>query len=536
MNLTFFDVSSWQRWLVVLATAVVAGCASIPPGADYPRESSLALAQPETTSLGKAFAARLKQHGTNGGFRLLPSGTDGFILRAEMAASAQRTIDVQYFIFHSDITGKLLIDELLRAADRGVRLRILLDDLNLKGADKEIVTLGAHPNVQIRLFNPAAYRGSLLPLRAAEFALGWNRLTYRMHNKLFLVDNEIGIAGGRNVGDEYFSTAKDFEFGDFDVFTVGPAVRRLSNSFDAYWNSPLAIPAQALGNNPTPQALEKYRTELKEHREKYAQEEYMRQVAAGNPLAMIVAGKDPLVWAPFQVLYDSPQKEKVEKGELDGRLLRERLVEAMRNVKQELLIVTPYIVPGPAQMRLLSDLRARGVRIRVLTNSLESTDVPVVHAGYRKYREPMLELGMELYEVRTELGKPTVNARGGREALKGDESDLFTLHAKVYVFDRAKVFVGSANFDHRSFRLNTEIGVMIDSPQLAAQVAQRFEAITQPANSYHVLLSKDDSGKPRLAWNTEENGRKIEYTDEPGSKLRELEVGIMSMLPIEDQL
>ncbi|MDQ6618472.1 MAG: phospholipase D family protein [Pseudomonadota bacterium] len=522
---------------IAFATAIIAGCASIPPGTDYPRERSTALAQPETTALGRAFAGPIQQHPRLAGFRLLPTGTDGFILRAEMAAAAERTIDVQYFIFRSDITGKLLIDELLRAADRGVRLRILLDDLNLRGDDTQITALAAHPNIQLRIFNPASYRGPFTPIRTAEFALGWTRLTYRMHNKLFLVDNTIGIAGGRNVGDEYFSTAKDFEFGDFDIFAVGPAVRSFSTSFDAYWNSPLAIPSAALASAPTPRALEAYRDELKQHRQKYAEEEYVRAVEAGNPLSMIVLGKDPLIWSGYQVLYDSPEKEKVESGELGGRLLRDRLLSAMSEVRNELLIVTPYLVPGPSQMKLLSDLRERNVRLRILTNSLESTDVPVVHAGYRKYRVGLLERGIDLYEVRNELGKPTVpNARGRAAVLKGNESELYALHAKVYVMDRSKVFVGSANFDHRSFRLNTEIGVMIDSPEVARQVALRFEAITQPANSYHVVLAPDASGARHLTWVTEEKGQKVEYTSERGSALRQLEVGIVSVLPIEEQL
>ncbi len=526
-------LNSIRFFVVCLAAAVLAGCATLPPGADYPRERSVALATPQQTALGKAFAGRLSEHAGLSGFRLLPAGTDGFVLRAEMAASAQRTIDVQYFIFQTDDTGKLLLDELLEAADRGVRLRILLDDLNLTGPNAQITKIAAHPNVEMRLFNPTFYRGGFSPLRATEFVLDWSRLTYRMHNKLFLVDNMIGIAGGRNVGDEYFSTSKDFEFGDFDVFTVGPTVKRLSASFDAYWNSSLAIPVRALGSAPDAKALEKYRAELDEHRELNSDVEYMRRVAAGDPLGKIVSGKDPLVWARAEVLYDSPQKEKVENGELDGRLLRQRLLESIRNVKNELLIVTPYLVPGPEQIALLRDLRARNVRIRILTNSLASTDVPAVHAGYRKYRVPLLEMGIDLYEVRTELGKPTV--RGAK--LKGDEADGFALHAKVFTFDRSKVFIGSANFDHRSFRLNTEVGLIIESPQIAQQVAQRFDAITQPANSYQVMLEHGADGKPTLAWHTEEDGEAVVYRKEPGDEpMRELAVDLLSLLPIDSQL
>ncbi len=521
--------------LVALMAVIAAGCATVPPGADYPRERSVALRETGTTNLGAAFAARLEEHAGHSGFRLLPAGTDGFILRAEMAASAQRTIDVQYFIFHMDTTGKLLLDELLAAADRGVRLRVLLDDLNFKGADAKIAVIAAHPNVELRIFNPASYRGPLLPVRAAEFALSWARLTYRMHNKLFLVDNTIGIAGGRNVGDEYFSTSKDFDFGDFDVFAVGPAVKSLSASFDAYWNSSLAIPATALSAKPSAEALAKYRTELAEHRAKMSEEEYMRSVAAGRPLAMIVSGRDPLIWARYRVLYDSPEKKEVEDGERDGHLLRDRLLASIRDVKRELLVVTPYFVPGPDPLELLDGLRARGARVRILTNSLESTDVPIVHAGYRKYRVPLLERGIELYEVRTELGDPTVPRR--REPLKGFSSSFFALHAKVFVFDRARAFIGSANFDHRSLRLNTEVGVIIESPEIARQVAERFEAIVQPANSYRVLLRQSADGSTSLVWHTEEDGKPVDYASEPGSTfLRRIEVNLLSLLPIDDQL
>ncbi len=526
---------SFRTLLIALVAAIVTGCATVPPGADVPRTHSAALADPAATSLGQEFAQRLTEHAGLSGFRLLPAGTDGFILRAEMAAKAQRTLDVQYFIFHNDITGKLLLDELLQAADRGVRLRVLIDDLNLVGKDAKLTMIATHPNVEVRVFNPTLYRGGFAPIRATEFALNWNRLTYRMHNKLFLVDNTIGIAGGRNVGDEYFSMSKDFDFGDFDVFVVGPAVRRLSSSFDAYWNSGLSIPVSALGNKATPEALEAYRQELREHREKMADAEYMRSVAAGNPLSMIIGGKDPLIWAGSEVLYDSPQKEKVENGEVDGRLLRERLLDALRTTKSELLMVTPYLVPSESQMQLLRDLRARNVRIRILTNSLESTDVPAVHAGYRKFRVPLLQMGVELYEVRTELGKPTLPRRGA--PLKGDESNVFALHAKVFVFDRARAFIGSANFDNRSFRLNTEVGLIIESPAIAQQVASRFEAIAQPANAYQVLLGKAPDGSPTLIWHTEEDGDKVDYTTEPGASfLRNLEVEAMSLLPIESQL
>jgi putative cardiolipin synthase len=395
-----------------------------------------------------------------------------------------------------------------------------------------VTRLAAHPSVEVRLFNPFRIRAGMPPLRATEFALGgWKRLSYRMHNKLMIADNAIAVAGGRNIGDEYFAANRSFEFGDFDVFVAGPDVRSLSRSFDAYWNSALAIPAEAL-TKATPDALESYRRELAEHSDKMATSDYERGVRSGNPLSTIVDGTSPLVWAKAQVLYDSPDKARVDSGELDGRLLRERLEEACRDTRSELTIVTPYLVPGPEQMALLRDLRGRGVRVRILTNSLASTDVPVVHAGYRKLRIPLLQAGIELFEVKPELGRPRV----GRTTLVREPIEHFSLHAKVFVFDRRRLFLGSANFDMRSMHLNTEVGLIIDSPELARQAIERFDAITVPANSYALALARH-FGDPVVRWKTEEDGRAVTLDHEPGGTFaRELLVGAVSILPIDDQL
>ena len=516
-----------------LCACLLAACATVPPGTDFPREPSQALSQNADTRLGKLTAGWSAQHGGLSGFRLLPAGLDGFSLRSEMAEAAERTIDAQYFILHGDDTGRLFIGRLLAAADRGVRVRLLLDDANSIGGDRHVTTLSAHRNIEVRMFNPFRVRTGLQPFRAANLAFEAQRLSRRMHNKLMVIDNAIAVAGGRNIGDEYFQGNRAFEFGDFDVFVAGnPAVRQLSRSFDAYWNSALSIPAEAL-DHPTESSLESYRKELDEHRRKMAQSDYERGVSGGDPLGTIVAGTTPLVFAPSQVLYDSPDKAKPDgDDELGGRRLRDRLMEACRATRQELLIVTPYLVPGDEQMGMLRDLRAKGVRVRILTNSLASTDVPVVHAGYRKRRLPLAEMGVELFEVKPQLDAPQV----GSQRLVSDPDGNFSLHAKVFVFDRARLFVGSANFDLRSFHLNTEIGLIIDSPELARQAVARFEAITIPANSYAVKVGSS-LGEPAVRWITEDKGKLVELATEPGHAfLRELLVGAVSILPIDDQL
>src|SRR6202158_858271 len=233
-----------------------------------------------------------------------------------------------------------------------------------------------------------------------------------MHNKLFVADNAVAILGGRNIGDEYFQASKDTECGEFDVLTIGPLVSQVSKSVNIYWNSDLAIPIDALPIlKPSATALDEYRAALAENLAKMAGSPYVKRLAAGDPLTPILTGSSALVWAKGEVLYDSPEKSKVQSGEQPGRLLRQRLGEAIKGVKTELLVVSPYLVPGDGGMKMLENLRNRGVQVRILTNSLASTDMPVVHSGYQKYREPMLKDGIVLYEVRTVLGTPHTQGR-----------------------------------------------------------------------------------------------------------------------------
>ncbi len=510
--------------------------ATLPPGAYAKRPESVALANPQDTQLGQRLEPRAREHPGMSGFRLIPSGIGCFHARTEMTALAERTLDVQYFAIQSDDTGRLFIEGLLDAADRGARVRILLDDSNAVGRDAEIGALTAHPNIELRVFNPFTYRGPLEFMRSAEFAFNESRLTYRMHNKLFVVDNELALIGGRNIGDAYFAASATMEFGDYDLLVAGPMVRRLSDSFDAFWNSPLAIPLQNLVVfKPTPARLDTYREALGKHHTAMENSTYTRPVSDGGPVANMFSGKRPLLWAPAEAIYDSPEKAKVESGEQAGKLLRDRVERAAAAAHSELLLVSPYLVPGDDGMRLLTGMRARNVRVRVLTNSLQSTDAPITFAAYDRYRVPMLEAGIELYEVRPQLGEPNM-PRGG--SLQSSTSTPFALHAKVFVFDRRQVFIGSMNFDERSRRLNTELGILVDSPELAREVAERFDAVAQPANSYVLGLGPlGAAGKPMLSWNTTEGGVPVSYNQEPRvDPWTSFRVEMLSLLPIDSQL
>jgi putative cardiolipin synthase len=530
----FVATHAFRGWLVALAAAFLTACATMPPGADYPKIRSTAIAHPEETKVGRTVDALAKAHPGLSGFRLFASGSDAFTLRIQMANRAERTLDVQYFIFNDDDTGQLLMSAMLRAAARGVRVRVLMDDSQARGQDDRVAVLAANPNVEVRLYNPFYYRGSIALIRYAEFALTASRLDYRMHNKLFIVDNAIAVAGGRNVGDEYFDEGDALQFGDYDVFAMGPIVRDLSKSFDAYWNSALSIPVGALlGGEPTASQLAKLKQQLTEHKHDMHASDEERAIRTGKPLARLLGDDSGMVWAKAEVLADSPDKAKVENDDEPGALFRRRLLEAARDVRSELLIVSPYFVPGAKGEALLEKLRARGVRVRVLTNSLLSTDVPAVHAGYRRYRVPLLEAGVELYEVKPLPGKP----HPGGGLLKSPSSGQFSLHAKAYVFDRKRIFIGSANFDRRSLHLNTEIGLMIDSAELAQQVVTRFETIANPANSFVLALQDEPGGSHRLVWKSVKDGKPIVYEREPGDdSKRELLVDLYSLLPLEDQL
>jgi cardiolipin synthase C len=525
------------RSLLVLIVAILSGCASLPPGSDFPKRPSSALAQPEETRLGRQFDNAASDHNGNSGFRIIPVGADGFLIRMQMINAAERTIDLQYFIFHGDDTGRLLTGAVLHAADRGVRVRILVDDGETDAGDEQLTALEAHPSIELRIFNPFAYRGHSTLLRAVEFGSDASRLDYRMHNKLLVVDNAIALIGGRNIGDQYFQIDPDSQFADDDVFAAGPIAKQLSATFDEFWNSPLSIPAEALaGGKSSRAALNEHREDLKEERRQSKADgvDYVKRISSGEPFDQIVSGSLPLIWAHAQLVCDSPDKKKVENGSMVGRLMHRTVADAASAVHSELLMVTPYLIPGKEGMQLFKDLRQRNVRVRILTSSLESATGLLAQSGYMPYRRPLLEEGVELYEIRSLLG----NARGSGETAAMSRYGNYSLHAKLFVFDRERLFIGSMNFDQRSMHLNTEIGLIIDSPELAQQIATRFEAMVQPVNSYALALRAGDAGGAAgLVWRTREDSQIVEYNIEPArSDWQRFEADFLSHLPLDREL
>lgn len=526
----------------LLAAAMLYGCAGLPPGADFPKTASVTLAHPEETRLGQQFASAVHQHSGLSAFRVISVGVDGFRMRMQMIDAAQRTLDLQYFIFRGDETGRMLTDSLGRAAERGVRIRVLVDDGDTVAGDEQILRLLDHPSVEVRVFNPGSYRGHVHFLRDLDFVFHARRLDYRMHNKLLVADNAAALIGGRNVGNQYFQIDPESQFADDDVFTVGPIVGELSGTFDEFWNSDMAIPAKALGRKSSPSTDVVSRTEHERasgpsqtRPPKAAPIDYASLLKTDQPFAAIVSGKLPLVWARARVVYDSPDKKQVISGRLPGHLMAIAVLDSVREVQSEFQLVTPYFIPAPDELQVLKDLRQRQARVRVLTNSLESAPESSAQAGYDHYRVRLLAEGVELYEARALLG----SVRGSGETKKVSRYGNYALHAKMYVFDRQKLFIGSMNYDQRSKHINTEIGLMIDSSELAQETARRFDTMVKAEECYIVgLIGGDAPGKsPRLVWRTEVEGRMVEYTREPArSAWQRLKVRLLALLPLDREL
>ena len=499
---------------LALVAALVFGCASLPPLA--PRTPSTAFADTGATRLGAAIAPLAAQHPGLSGIHPLADGRDAFAARVLLAQHAERSLDVQYYIWHDDLTGTLLLDALRSAAARGVRVRLLLDDNNTAGLDPMLLALDREPNIEVRLFNPFALRG----WRSVGYLTDFARLNRRMHNKSFTADNQATIVGGRNVGDEYFGAGDDLLFVDLDVLALGPAVQAVSNDFDRYWNSRSAYPVATLADGSAAQAPGELARQAAALRAQPAARAYLDSMRTLPFVEQLEQRSLPLAWSPAQLVSDDPAKV-LGTAPPQSRMalqLRELLGEPRRQVD----LVSPYFVPGKETTAMLAQMARQGVRIRVLTNSLQATDVAAVHAGYAKWRRALLEAGVSLYELRRLDDGATQQRRIG-----GSSSS--SLHAKTFGVDGRRVFVGSFNLDPRSIDLNTEMGLVIDSPDMAAQLDARLSE-SMPGRAYAVRIGADG----KLNWIEQSGQATVTYREEPGTSVwKRAGVRILSWLPID---
>ncbi|WP_245392571.1 phospholipase D family protein [Salinicola halimionae] len=505
-------------WLsMALAICGVAGCSSLPPLEGRTASRALSAETTADTTLGRAVKARASRGAIGqSGVHPMLDPREAFAARMLLARAAERTLDVQYYIWHDDLTGTLLLDALRDAADRGVRVRLLLDDNGTTGMDSTLAVLDDNPNIEVRLFNPFLHRR----FKWLGYVTDFSRSNRRMHNKSFTADNQAAIVGGRNVGDEYFGADDGVLFADLDVLAVGPVVQDLSRDFDRYWTSDSAYPVadvlEGVGASDQ-RSLAQQAREIENGPEARA---YRQALEDSRLIQRLETGDLLLQWADVEMFSDDPAKGLGQAS--SSSLVLSHILDLADDSNRSFLLVSPYFVPTDAGTEIFRQLAARGVQVQVLTNSMAATDVLAVHAGYASQRRALLESGVTLYELKRQ------RSDAGHQAGPLGSSGA-SLHAKTFSLDGHQVFVGSFNFDPRSANLNTELGFVIDSPALAGDMAAMFEERI-PQEAYRVRLN----GEGKMEWISLDGDKTDIYTHEPNTQWWQRGmVWFISKLPVE---
>src|ERR1700678_1347747 len=487
---------------LTLLALLLCGCVGLPRHVQ--KYHSEALPNPQATSLGRLLAAEQGNKNLSG-IRLLTSGEEALADLIALADHAERTLDIQYYIIHQDESAALLLHHLRLAADRGVRVRVLVDDLNTVGEDRRFLHLSEHANVEVRVFNPFPGGRFSTWTRFIASATDIRRINHRMHNKLFVADDALAITGGRNIGDAYFPLDPRRNFVDLDVVAAGAIVPQLSASFDQFWNSKYAIPIATVASSVDAEANAPPPIEAQTS----ASDRWLEQE--------LDAKKLELIWAPATVLADRPAKIASETSPNEELTIANDITALMATATQDLSIISPYFIPGKAGVSLIATLVASGVKVRILTNSLASTDSPLVDIGYARYRVPLLKLGVDLREMRPKLGQKHARFHPFR-------SSNASLHAKALVIDQKIVFIGSLNMDERSAKINSELGLVINSAEIAHEVTSLLDDI-RTDGSYKLQL--DQYG--RVEWVSSDSGtQKIWHTHPATSRTERAWLKILS--------
>lgn len=500
---------------------IVISCATLPKNVQ--RSPSTSLPPDPTSTFSKYIKSKLQGHHDQSGFHPLFSGEDAFVARIASIRAAEKSIDLQYYIWNNDMTGNLMLNEVLLAADRGVRIRLLLDDLNSGKFEKQLRILASHPQIEIRMANPFASRGWRI------FEIGrLSEVNRRMHNKVLIADSEIGIVGGRNIGDEYFSASNEMNFGDLDLWAIGPVIPSLAKEFDLYWNSEISYPIESLvSSKPTVEDLNKVRAVQSDAAQKALTTPYTQGFRDSQLITDFTKGSIKIFWGEGRVVYDTPEKFRQPATEQDDNL-HVQLRPYLEKSSKEIFMVSPYFVPLDGGVKYLTGKVSNGLRIIVLTNSLASSDVSGVFGGYKGYRKALIRGGVELYELRPKL-------QGDKKKIKktwGSSGSHAGLHGKTMLFDDRMIFVGSMNLDPRSAYLNSEMGVVVDSAEMAKDFAHKLKD-DLPEVAYHLTL--DD--KNNLVWTTHNSGHKKTFTSDPDTSWwQRVKVSIMSVFIPEKEL
>jgi putative cardiolipin synthase len=504
---------------MVLAAIAVNACAPLEPRPELPIDT--AIPPGNSSTFDRATANAEAQHPGQSAFRLVIEGTEAFVTRAHSARMAERSLDVQTYIWHADLTGLYLAHVLLDAADRGVKVRLLIDDLDARAKNMGFAALASHPNIDVRLFNPFVTRSGTLVL-VSEGLWNFDRLNRRMHNKTWIADNRIAIAGGRNIGNEYFNASDEVNFFDLDFAMVGPVVRDASASFDKYWNSPSAYPIESLNPESVSSVeMEKMRTALAAAAQEAEASRYAKTLAESEAIKRLIEGDWPMQWAnKYQFISDDPLKVTMQQFDAARTQVGSVIAPTLSATTQHAFIISPYFVPGKEGTNGLISLSQSGKQIRILTNSLVANDVAAVHGGYSQYRKPLLTGGVQLWEL-----KPV---SGTQESSSIFGSSGASLHTKALSVDSSKLFVGSYNLDQRSTWLNCEQGVLVENDVLAKQFEGIFVTQTDGLHAWQVTLEKDD-----LKWSDD----KKSFDSDPKASLgRRFQAWVARVFNMEAQL
>ena len=469
------------RAFVLPLLAGLGACARLEPRPELPAEVALAAAS--DSSLDRAIAEAEAKHPGQSAFRLVTDGIEAFVARAHSARLAGRSIDVQTYIWHADLTGLFLAQQLLDAADRGVKVRLLLDDLDARAKNAGLAALAAHPSIDVRMFNPFASRKGSLS-KAGEGVRSFGRINRRMHNKSWIADNRVALVGGRNIGDEYYGASDEVNFIDLDFAMIGPVVREASASFDKYWNSPSAYPVELLDpESVTAPALEKVRSALASGLTDAQNSRYANALRTDDAVKRLVAGDWPMQWAQiWRFVSDDPGKVTMKKKDAARTEVGAQLLPMVQGTQAELSIISPYFVPGDNVTATFVTMAGSGKDVRILTNSLVANDVAAVHGGYSRYRKRLVEGGVQIWELKP---RGTVNS-------SAFGSSGASLHTKAFAVDSHTLFVGSYNLDPRSTWLNCEQGVLVENETLAKQLEGTFATQTSGQHAWQVTLNGKD--------------------------------------------
>ena len=506
----------------------VTGCSTLPKHTiESIPETTLQVDTTQTT-LAQIIQPLQEQHPELTGYLVLFEPLEALSARLRLIDKAEKTLDLQYYIWDNDKVGALALHALIRAADRGVRVRLLIDDNNAKSTEGIFLALAQHPNIEVKLFNPYRFR----KYRALDMMLDLKRINRRMHNKSFIADHQVALIGGRNMTNQYYNVSDNYQFSDVDVMLVGTAVKDISHSFDEYWNHEYAYKVQEVVKQSAHHlSYESLKRQLDEHYTRITVQNYLDLTSNSQAIDSLINRDIPLDWVKAEVVKDSPDKIKSKAKKKEH--LNFQLIQHLEQPEKNVDLISAYFVPEKKGAKMLTDLAEDGIKVRVLTNSFKANDVAVVHAFYGKYRQDLLEHGVQLYEFLPALDKNDLDrhtealAKKAKVNLKGLSRS--SLHAKLMALDEKQVFIGSFNFDPRSAYLNTEIGVLLNSPPLARAVHTTMD---ENLSKYAYKLVLDANKK--ITWQRQTPQGPVIYTKEPRMKWwQRAGIKMLSWLPIE---